>query len=177
MPHNILVTGSPGVGKTTLIVDLVEWAAQQEKLTVKGFYTSEIREQGRRKGFEIHTTEDEHDILAHVDIDSPHRVSKYKVDVERFESIIEPLFSDSSSGNVLYVIDEIGKMECFSKSFTGIVEDLVDSKNPLIATIAQKGGGFIKEVKKRPDCEIITLNRDTFGKVAQNITSRIQEFT
>lgn len=47
---NILITGMPGVGKTTLIKRLSEELKDYHPV---GFYTAEIREEGVRKGFEL----------------------------------------------------------------------------------------------------------------------------
>ena len=46
---NILFTGLPGCGKTTVISRIVDRLAQ---LRLTGFYTREIRERGDRRGFE-----------------------------------------------------------------------------------------------------------------------------
>ena len=54
----------------------------------------------------------------------------------------------------MVLIDEIGKMECFSSRFIEAVRKLLDSETPVVATVAIKGGGFIEEVKSRPDVEI-----------------------
>lgn len=45
---NILLTGRPGIGKTTVIMRLAEHLEERE---VVGFYTEEIRDRGRRQGF------------------------------------------------------------------------------------------------------------------------------
>ncbi len=44
---NLLITGLPGIGKTTLIKKLSE---ELKVLHPAGFYTEEIREEGQRKG-------------------------------------------------------------------------------------------------------------------------------
>jgi nucleoside-triphosphatase len=49
-PKNILVTGLPGSGKTTLIRKLAE---KLRKYDPAGFYTEEIRPHGTRKGFKL----------------------------------------------------------------------------------------------------------------------------
>ena len=54
----------------------------------------------------------------------------------------------------IVLIDEIGKMECFSSRFVAAVRRLLDDRKPVVATIAIKGGGFIAEAKARPDVEI-----------------------
>ena len=61
------------------------------------------------------------------------------------------------------LIDEIGKMECFSNAFVDAVQRLLDGSTPAIATVASKGAGFISEVKARIDVELIEVtlgNRD-----------------
>jgi nucleoside-triphosphatase len=90
-------------------------------------------------------------------------VGKYKVDVEGFEDFLEtiPFFRPETR---LILIDEIGKMECFSEKFKKILKDVLDSEKRVIATIALKGGGLIGEVKKRPDVKLLELthgNRDS----------------
>ena len=73
MNRVILLTGRPGSGKTTLIWRVLARLTKP----AGGFYTQEIRESGRRVGFEIITLDGERDTLAHVNINSEHRISKY----------------------------------------------------------------------------------------------------
>jgi nucleoside-triphosphatase len=151
---NILITGLPGVGKTTLIKNIVE---AFKDLRPVGFYTAEIREGSIRKGFELISLDGRKGLLSHTDIQSPHRVGKYKVDVERFEAFLGsiPLLNPSTR---LVIIDEIGKMECLSNRFRNLLGEILDSRTLVIATIALKGGGFIEKVKKRDDVELFELN-------------------
>ncbi|URD88385.1 hypothetical protein MUK42_27506 [Musa troglodytarum] len=52
----LLVTGPPGVGKTTLITRVLEaLRTSHPHLTVQGFYTREVREGAARGGFEVVT--------------------------------------------------------------------------------------------------------------------------
>src|SRR3989304_157181 len=73
---NLLVTGRPGVGKTTLIERVVKTL----NLPVGGFYTHEIREKGVRVGFLLRTWDGKSGILSHVELQSPFRVGKCCVD-------------------------------------------------------------------------------------------------
>lgn len=52
------------------------------------------------------------------------------------------------------VIDEIGKMECFSRWFVAVVTGLLDGPTPVVATIGRRGGGFIARVRARPEVEL-----------------------
>ena len=159
---NLLITGLPGVGKTTLIRRLYEALKDFHPI---GFYTAEIREEGARKGFELVTLEGKRGVLSHVDIKSRYRVGRYKVDVSGFEDFLDGIsfFDPSSNISNMMMVDEIGKMECLSNKFDRIMKEVLDSEKWVIATIALKGAGLITEVKQRQDVklfEITTSNRD-----------------
>jgi nucleoside-triphosphatase len=157
---NILITGLPGVGKTTLIKKLCE---ELKSFQPVGFYTTEIREEGCRKGFDLISLDGRKRILAHTEIKSPYRLGKYRIDIKGFEDFLETiLFLDPNT--TLDIIDEIGKMECLSDKFRRFLKEILDSKKFVIATIALKGGGLIEEIKRRPDIKIFEItqsNRDT----------------
>ena len=153
---NIFITGRPGVGKTTFIRHLSE---QLKDLQPSGFYTEEIREYGIRKGFELVSLSGNKGLLSHVKINTPYKVGKYKVDLNGFEVFLDSLTLLESSSNLI-IIDEIGKMECFSPVFRKIIREIMDSKKLLIATISLKGSGFIAEIKRRDDVDLYTLKED-----------------
>jgi nucleoside-triphosphatase len=150
---NILITGLPGVGKTTLIMKLVQ---KLGRLNPVGFYTSEIRERGIRKGFELVSLKGARQILSSVDIKSQFRVGKYGVDIAGFDEFLDTIdFLDPSYG--LTIIDEIGKMECLSDKFRKIVSEILDSSRPAIFVIALKGNGIIAEIKRRQDIQLLEI--------------------
>jgi len=78
-----LLTGRPGTGKTSLI----KQAVAEMKGKAGGFYTEEIRSQGVRQGFKLVTLDGQDAILAHIDIHSPYRVSKYGVDIDSLDRV------------------------------------------------------------------------------------------
>jgi nucleoside-triphosphatase len=152
---NILVTGAPGVGKTTLIAHVVRALPPRRAV---GFLTHEIREEGTRRGFALESLTGVRSTLAHVDIQSRLRVGKYGVDVPSFEDYLDNVgFEDPDAGIV--VIDEIGKMECLSSKFRRLALEILADDRPLIATIALHGGGLIADIKARADVHLITLTR------------------
>ncbi|KUG20685.1 putative atp-binding protein [hydrocarbon metagenome] len=152
---NLLITGAPGSGKTTLIRALAD---PLRGLHPAGFYTAEIREEERMVGFCLVGLDGRREILAHRDIGGPYRVGRYGVDLERFEEFLAAI-SLFDPGTGLIVIDEIGKMECFSAAFRHLIREALDSTVPCIATIAQKGGRDIERVKAREDVRIVTVTR------------------
>jgi nucleoside-triphosphatase len=166
---NLLITGLPGVGKTTLIRKL--YGALKDFHPV-GFYTTEIREKGMRKGFELVNLEGKRGVLSHVDIKSRYRVGRYKVDVSGFEDFLDGISFFEPTSHIV-MVDEIGKMECLSDKFERILKEILDSGKWVIATIALKGSGLITEVKKRQDVklfEITQSNRDVlFSEILKEI--------
>lgn len=156
---NILVTGPPGVGKTTLIVNV---ARQLSDLRPTGFYTREIREGGTRKGFQLVSLSGQKGILAHIESKSPLRVSKYGVELNAFETFVRSLAITDPLPHLI-IIDEIGKMECLSSLFRTLIVHILDADAVLVATIAIKGGGLIEKIKQRSDIvlyQVTTENRD-----------------
>jgi nucleoside-triphosphatase len=155
----LLLTGRPGVGKTTLIRVVAE-GLPRERLA--GFVTEEIRVRGERRGFALVTFDGRRSTLAHVDRDGPPRVGKYGVDVGTLEAVARSALA-VRRGVTLYLVDEIGKMECLSPAFVEATRVLLDAGVPVVATIGQRGDGFIAEVKRRRDVtlwEITRANRD-----------------
>ncbi len=159
MSGKILITGSPGIGKTTLIKKLADKLQSRRPV---GFYTEEIRESGIRRGFRLSTYDGQESLLSHVDFRSRFKVGKYRVDVAGFEVFLDKIDFFGFQTKIV-IIDEIGKMECFSERFRKIVDRLFGSDKRIIATIAARGGGFIETVKKKENTTIIEItyrNRD-----------------
>jgi|GEM_PF-3076637 len=83
---NVLYTGPPGCGKSTII----------EKIVVRldrpgtGFFTREMRESGRRVGFSMNILDGGHGVLAHTDIRSPIKVGRYGVNLLDIDRIAVP---------------------------------------------------------------------------------------
>lgn len=149
---NILFTGPPGCGKTTLIDKIV----QTINTPSTGFFTREIRDKGRRVGFSIKTLDQKEGVLAHQDVKSRWRVGKYGVNLADIDRIVVPSMIPATSGE-LVVIDEIGKMECFSELFKKTLEGVLDSDHPVIGSIATKGDRFIQKIKERSDVLLVTV--------------------
>ena len=173
MKKNLIVTGLPGTGKTTLIRKVLE--RLPPGMTASGFYTAEIRESGERVGFAVNTLDGRSGVLSHIRFGGGARVGRYGVDVKGFEGLVLPLLEAGRAG--LYVVDEIGKMECFSRAFCHKVRVLLDSGAPVLGTVALKGGGFIAEVKARDDValfEVTVKNRDVLpGEILRILSSRL----
>jgi nucleoside-triphosphatase len=163
-PAKILLTGLPGCGKTTAIMQIV---TKLDAKKVAGFYTQEIRENNIRRGFSWIRLDGAVGVLAHVNTKSPCKVGKYGVDVSEFEKSVVPILDSVAE---LFIIDEIGKMECFSKKFVAAVRRLFASDKSVLATVAQKGSGLISEVKNYPGIKLFNLTAKSRDKIIAEIS-------
>ncbi len=162
--HILLITGRPGVGKTTAIRSV---AASLSAQRIAGFYTEEIRVSGAREGFRVVTFDGRERVMAHVAFRGPHRVGKYGVDVAVVDEMAgtELVVRDRT----VYLVDEIGKMECLSSNFVAAMRRLLDSAATVVAAIAERGIGFIAEVKQRKDVEEWEVTHANRGEIPQRI--------
>jgi nucleoside-triphosphatase len=159
MARILLVTGVSGVGKTTLMVRLL---AALRNRRVGGFTTQDIREGGRRVGFRIIPHRGTERIMAHVARCGSPRVGRYGIDVNAIDEVARQSLALDPAIDV-YLLDEIGKMECYSQEFCRNMSELLDSNKTVVATISRHGGGFIAAVRGRPDAElweVTPANRD-----------------
>ncbi|MBS3742161.1 MAG: NTPase [Candidatus Cloacimonetes bacterium] len=171
MANNILITGKPNVGKTTL-VDKIKNNLQCK---IGGFITFEKRRSGKRIGFYIEDFAGNRMTMADVNIQSPYRVSKYKVDVEAFEKIGIPAMQKAQQESDLIIVDEIGKMETYSDKFCKVLENIFDNDKPLLATIKKRDYPFTTKLKKRKDVILFTLTYKNRDKLLQPILEKIRE--
>lgn len=165
--RTLLLTGPPGIGKTTAIRRVAEGLAGRK---IGGFTTEEIREKEQRVGFGLESFGGARAVLAHVGIASPHSVSRYGVDLGALDRFVE-LTLDPAAGPDVFLVDEIGKMECLSPRFVAAIERLLDGEIPVVATVAERGAGLIERAKRRPGAVLWTItraNRDEIpGRVRQ----------
>lgn len=158
MPHNFLVTGRPGSGKTRVIQAAVE-LLRKRGLKPGGIYCPEIRERGQRLGFKIvDLATGEERILAHVHQPSGPQVSKYRVNVANVDELSERAMAKALQEADFLVVDEIAPMELHSEGFKRWVLAALDSPKPLLAVIHQRTRtGFIGEIKRRADVELLEV--------------------
>jgi nucleoside-triphosphatase len=170
MNKNILLTGHPGCGKTTLIQRVVA----QLDAPLGGFYTQEMREGGVRQGFKIIAFNGQEGILAHVKFPGPPRVGRYGVDLEALVAVGVASIQRALRNDALIVIDEIGPMELFSAAFCQAVIVALDSANPVFGSVVLRSRPFSDQVKARPDVMVIEVNPGNRDKLADEVLTLLQ---
>jgi nucleoside-triphosphatase len=167
----LLLTGPPGIGKTTVIQTVLSGI----KITAGGFYTHEIRRGRSRVGFSLKTLDGKEGLLAHIDYRKGHWVGRYGVDIGLFEALALPALDRALREKELIVIDEIGRMELFSQAFQQMVMRVLDQdERHLLGVIHQGRGPFSASVKRHRDMEVISVSHANRDVLPSQIITRLQ---
>jgi nucleoside-triphosphatase len=165
MGHTLLLTGRPGIGKTTVIKTVAELLGKQ----AGGFYTEEIHGPGGRKGFRLVTLDGQETVMAHVNLrgGGRPRVSRYGVDVGAIDRVGVTALRRAMTDCQVIIVDEIGKMELFSGQFRDVVIQAVSGLKPVVATVMSKPNPWVDALKVLPQVEVweVTMgNRDEMAE-------------
>lgn len=165
---NILITGKPGCGKSTLILEVIKKLKDKNK-KIAGIITPEIREKGNsREGFTIiDLATNKQAILASTQQEGP-KVSKYGVNIAGIDSIVKEFEKSFDEADVV-IIDEIGKMELFSRRFKAMLEKVFNSGKTVVATLHRN---LVEEYKNKG--KLIWLERNKIDLIKKQILNEIK---
>ena len=169
---NIFLTGAPSSGKTTVIKKVISKLGLQG-ISANGFYTEEERVADKRAGFLMKTLEGKSGYLAHQDIKSDFHIRRYGVSLLNIETIAVPSITPVNMDVI--ILDEIGKMECFSEIFKQAAVAALDSPNIVVGTITFGGDDFILGIKNREDIEIHEVTPENRDSLPDMIIKKISE--
>jgi nucleoside-triphosphatase len=173
----LLLTGPPGVGKTTVLMKAVK-ALKEKGMCVGGMISREVREGGTRIGFEIlDLTSSRRGWLAHINQKSGPQVGKYRVNLEDLDFIGANAIADAVEKCDVIAIDEIGPMELFSEKFKEAVRKTLKSHKPVLAVVHWKAKErLINEAKSRDDSETFTVTYKHRDKLPETIAEKTVKF-
>ena len=163
MPQNVLIAGTPGIGKTSLITRLYR---NLTPLVIRGFYKEAIYENRILKGYRIGTFDFQELIIAHIHLVGPNRLGEFGLNLDGFDKIVSSQLKMSKEVE-LFLIDEIGAMECASPYFRQKILEVMDSSIPLIATLASVDILDALKIRARKDIALLKMtqiNRDSLWK-------------
>jgi len=148
----LLLTGRPGIGKTTIIKAVAESLGEQ----AGGFYTDEIRGPGGRQGFRLVTLDGQEAVMAHVSLRGRGRprVSRYGVDVGVIERVGVAALRRAMRKGQIVIVDEVGKMELFCKPFKEAVLQATNGPYTVLATAMARPNPWVDTLKALPQVEV-----------------------
>lgn len=178
MPKRVLlITGSPGVGKTTLLLKVVE-ALKTKGYSAGGMVSREVRSRGTRVGFEIlDLASGRRGWLAHVNQKTGPQVGKYRVNLEELNSIGVEAILKAIKESAVVAIDEIGPMELFSEKFRQAVLEAVEGGKLVIAIVHWKAHDkLVEALKRREDAETFTVTFENRDKLHEAVVHNAEAF-
>jgi len=173
----LLITGSPGTGKTSVLLKTVD-ALKARGYNVGGVISREARAGWTRVGFEIlDLGSGRRGWLAHVNRKVGPRVGKYGVNLEDLEDIGASAIVNAAENFDVVAIDEIGPMELFSEKFKEAVKRAVESGKFVVGVVHWKARDrLIEEVKKREDTEIIEVTYENRDNLHETIIEKAMDY-
>ncbi len=172
----ILVTGPPGIGKTSILRRTVA-ELENRKYAVGGMVCREVREAGVRIGFEIvDLSTGARGWLAHVNQPTGPKVGKYRVNLTDLEVVGVGAILDAVQTADILAVDEIGPMELSSTAFSKALVKAVESSKPMLGTIHYGlSNPLVNSIKTREETEILKVTYENRESLHYLIADKISE--
>lgn len=173
----LLLTGSPGIGKTTVLVRVVE-DLKSKGYSVGGMLSREVRSRGSRVGFEVLSlTDNQHGWLARGDQNQGPQVGNYRVNLSDLDRVGVVAVAEAVDRSQVVAIDEIGPMELFSDNFKKAVAKAIHGEKLVVATVHWRQRGFlIFTLKDVQDVEWFEVTLNNREKLHEQILKEATDF-
>jgi nucleoside-triphosphatase len=160
-----LVTGTPGVGKSTLVAKVV-LKLKSAGVIVGGCATSEVKSGGSRTGFEVRDlTSGRRGELASVTSRIGPKVGRYRVNLVDLARIGAAGVDGAATGSEVIVVDEVGPMELVSPEFRRAVGRCIRSGKPMLAVIHERLDDDLLNELRAKATETVTLSVENRGEM------------
>jgi len=167
----IVLTGAPGVGKTTAVIRVAR-ALKERGVKVGGIVSRELRINNMRVGFEfIDLTSNGRSVLASITGNGP-KVGKYFVNIAGCRFAAERLTNAVRNSDVI-ICDEIGPMELKSKEFIDSVKNLLEVDKKVIVVVHQKLQHPLTDEFRNKSSLLINLDLKNREKVNEILLDRL----
>jgi nucleoside-triphosphatase len=170
MTRILILTGAPGVGKTTVLTKTVD-ALKAKGVSVGGMVSREVREDRVRVGFEIlDLASGKHGWLAQVNGQNGPQVGRYHVNLSDLDTIGTAAIMKALEKCSVVAIDEIGPMELYSQKFKQAVAQALESKKLVLTVVHGKAKDpLVTQVKRRVDAEIFNVTFSNRENLAEQL--------
>jgi|TARA_B100001971_G_scaffold56161_1_gene51221 nucleoside-triphosphatase len=174
-----LITGKPGIGKTTCLSRII-YRIKSDGYTVGGVMTRELRVQGERTGFElIDIRTGENGILSSTTFDAGPKLGRYRINLQFLSKVGSKSLLSSNQLSNLTICDEIGPMEMFSPDFRCAIDYIINSGKPVLGGIHQRlNDPLIQQIRSSKFVKIyeVTLqNREEIPNILANEILKLLE--
>ena len=163
MALRIAVTGSPGIGKSTL----VQKAAKASGLRVGGVLAKDKRVKDRRVGFELLDLGSGAAGMLADETGSGPKLGKYRVHPEDLDGIGARAVENALKCELI-VVDEVGPMELSSRRFVSAVEMALASPLPMLVVLHEWSNHRLAK-KIRGTFQVITVTRENRESLVNDI--------
>jgi nucleoside-triphosphatase len=174
----VLLTGRPGIGKTTAIRQVVNALGNR----AGGFYTRELRARevqagGRRTGFELVTLDGETALLATRDpgvvLERQAALGRYRVNLDAIDALGAPALLDALHRDQVVVVDEIGPMEILSPRFRDAILTILAGNVAVVGTVVLRPQPFADRVKAHPRVTVRQITVDNRDDLPAQILAQL----
>ncbi|MBP7689817.1 MAG: AAA family ATPase [Thermoflexales bacterium] len=165
MGRTLILSGTPGIGKTTLIKAVIKELGDQ----AGGFFSEEILGPGGRKGYKLVTLDGQWGIMAHADFKSKSNFGRFGVETHIIDKLGAGAINAALTDKPIVVIDEIGKITMFSSQFQSAAVKAVGSPKVVLATAMSDNHPWLMALKAFPGVtvwEVTKKNRSALVKQA-----------
>lgn len=166
-----LLTGPPGVGKSTL-VSKVLFRLKSAGIIVGGCTTREKRVGGARVGFEVHDlTSGRTGELASTTTRIGPRVGRYRVNLTDLARVGAAGVGAAAESSELIVVDEVGPMELVSPEFRKAVQKCIASGKPMLAVVHERlEDDLLTELRSKAE-STLTLSVENREAAAEELSA------
>ncbi|MFC4100446.1 nucleoside-triphosphatase [Paenibacillus xanthanilyticus] len=170
--HTILLTGKSQMGKTTLLKRIIDTVGAER---FGGFYTEEIRDASERMGFTCVLLGGGTLPLAHVGLNSPHRVGRYGVRPGWFNEEVRRSLAETKDSGKIVVADEIGRMQLSDPDFLPYIQGLIASPEPgiLLGSIMEESDAAADALKALPGVRVLPVTWENRDRLQEEIVGEI----
>jgi len=163
MVSRIAVTGSPGIGKSTLVGKVTALAGMR----VGGVLARDKRYKERRIGFELLDLASGAVGMLADETGSGPQLGKYRVHPEDLDGFGARAIENALKCELI-VVDEVGPMELTSHRFVSAVENAIASSRPMLVVLHEWSNHRLAK-KIRSTFKVITVTRENRDSLVDEI--------